>query len=63
MFYYEIKVSGIAHDYTIGLQTDKECKSIKEIAQIANDKGLFDNEKDKDYILSYSKVKKESLIN
>lgn len=63
MFYYEIKVSGIAHDYTIGLQTDKECKSVNEIVNIATDKGLFDNEKDKDYILSFSKVKKESLIN
>lgn len=54
MYYYELNVSGIINDYQIGVKSNTECKTMYEVICQASQSKLFDNEEDKESVLSYS---------
>jgi hypothetical protein len=62
MFYYELNVNGVISYYKLGVKTNKECKSINEVIEIADNRELFDNKIDSEFVVSYSKLTDKEYI-
>lgn len=54
MFYYELNVSGVIHDYQIGVISPYQCCTMYEVIDYALHTHLFENDVDSDSVLSYS---------
>lgn len=62
MYYYELNVNGVIHDYQISVITETECKSMVEVITIAQNNNLFETEKDYHFVVSYSTLTKERFM-